>query len=280
MANSLAAEPEPFIEEFKGPDNREEEVTETLLRQNDTPHPSRPPRRRPRRVKRGTRHWSMEMEAIARCEIQRADGYAFMYEYMASSASRCSSIMSATAGIIGLVMGTTGFVSLFADNVDIPLWARIVSFVLGFVVAGLAVIDSTCRISASQIEAVLNQVSYATISRDIMCQLAQPRADRPDAVEYIRAKVSEIERLKLSAPAISRGARASYERKFKNNPIYSADQWGLVAAGADNARNEIATQNDTSESEGIGLSRTPSLGEIQALAEVYEAAQADEKENT
>jgi hypothetical protein len=120
--------------------------------------------------------------------------------------------------------------------------------VLGYVVGGLAVYSSIWSPKAVQMDAVLNQASYAAVSRDLMCQLALSRRDRPDAREYIHAKLAELERLKAAAPPVSRAARRAYERKFRDNPIYSAeDQWGVASTAALAAAR--ASRRDLSDSE-------------------------------
>jgi hypothetical protein len=183
------------------------------------------------------RHWTEEMEAIARRAMRTADGYAYMYEHMAAAAKTADDRLRIVGGILGSVVGTSGVVSWFTVGGSMPPWAAILASVVGFAITILAVFSGVWQLTVTQTVAVLNQVSYAAVSRDIMCQLAQPRRVRPDAREYVRAKLGEIERLKLSAPAVSSGARKSYERKFRDNPIYSAeDQWGTTLADADAAR--------------------------------------------
>jgi len=292
--------------EPNGPGERqasEEEPTseEELLGWTSVPARERPPppratprtpgRRRARKP-RDNRGWTPEMEALARREVQRAAGYAFMYEYMADSSSKCAKWLSLTTGIIGTVVGTSGFASIFVE-VETPLWIRVVTALLGFIISIIAVIDNVFKVSGSQDTLVQNQVSYATLSKDILCQLAQPTTERADAGEYMKAKTGDIERIRLTAPMISARARAAYERKFQNNPIYSTeDIWEVTIADAARhtpAARERAERIDkaerrvrgsTSSSDGLGPSRTPSLEEIRTLVEEYEATNggSDEKE--
>lgn len=200
------------------------------------------------------------MEAIARRAMRKADGYAYMYEHMASAAKTVDDWLRIVGGILGSVVGTAGMVSWFTVGGSTPTWAAILASVVGFMITILAVFSGVWQPRETQAAAVLNQVSYAAVSRDIMCQLAQPRRDRPDAREYVRAKLAEIERLKLSAPPVSSGARASYERKFRDNPIYSAeDQWGVTLADADTARAAARGWRDPDSTVSRSNSSSPSL---------------------
>jgi len=155
-----------------------------------------------------------------------------MYERMATSAKRWSDGLNILAGLLGAVVGTTGVVAIAADTSS-PLWQRIVSVVLGFLTSAVATLSSTWRLDETQMNDVLTQVSYASLGRDLMFQLAQSRRDRPDAQEYMKAKLGEIEQLRVSAPVIDAAVRGAYNRKFRNNPIYSPeDQWDATLADA------------------------------------------------
>jgi hypothetical protein len=179
------------------------------------------------------RHWSPEMEAVARRTMRQASGYAWMYEYMAASASRWEGRLNIASGALGCVVGTAGLVSILSDTSTPPLWARILECVVGYMVSFISVLNSTWRLGDAQMNDILTQVSYATMSRDLMYQLALPRKDRQDAREYVKAKLGEIEQLKVSAPIIDGGARSAYNAKYKNNPIFSPeDQWDATLADA------------------------------------------------
>ena len=173
------------------------------------------------------------MEAVARRTMRQASGYAWMYEHMAASASRWEGILNIASGALGCVVGTAGLVSILSDTSTPLLWARILECVVGYMVSFISVLNSTWRLGDAQMNDILTQVSYATMSRDLMYQLALPRKDRQDAREYVKAKLGEIEQLKVSAPIIDGCARSAYNAKYKNNPIFSPeDQWDATLADA------------------------------------------------
>jgi len=179
------------------------------------------------------------MEALARRTMRQASGYAWMYERMAASSKRWGDGLNIVSGVLGALVGTAGIVSIFTDS-STPLWSRIVAAVLGFLIAVVSALTATWKPSEAQMDNVLTQVSYATMERDLMYQLAQPCGDRADAQEYMQRVLSGIEQLKVSAPIISGITRAAYNRKFQNNPIYSPeDSWDATVADAQAARDAL-----------------------------------------
>jgi hypothetical protein len=193
------------------------------------------------------------MEAIARRTMRQANGYAWMYENMAFSAKRWSDLLNIASGVLGGIVGTSGVVSIVTDS-SAPLWARIVQVVLGFLVSVVAALTATWRLSETQMDDVLTQVSYATLAKDLMWQLAQPRKDRQDAREYVRTKLGEIEQLKVSAPTIDTRTRHAYNSKFKNNPIFTPeDQWDAIIADVPfEGGGGPDTPSDSSELSAVG----------------------------
>jgi hypothetical protein len=201
------------------------------------------------------------MEAIARRTMRQANGYAWMYEHMAVSAKYWDDAINIASGVLGGIVGTAGIVSITTDSAS-PLWARILQIIVGFLVSILSVLTATWRLGETQMNDVLTQVSYATLTKDLMWQLAQPRKDRQDAREYIRAKLGEIEQLKVSAPIISLRVRHAYNSKFKNNPIYTPeDQWeAIIADVSEDARSASSPSDEAGPAAGAELG--DALGEM------------------
>ena len=220
------------------------ERKERAHRRSDPPAHDRG-RQEPRAARANDRHWTPEMEAIARRTMRQANGYAWMYENMATSAKHWGDGLNIASGVLGGIVGTAGIISVATES-STPLWARILQIILGFLVTLVSVLTATWRLSETQMNDVLTQVSYATLGKDLMWQLAQPRKDRQDAREYVRAKLGEVEQLKVSAPTISTRTRHAYNNKFKNNPIYTPeDQWDAIIA--DTPYDRPADQSEDSE---------------------------------
>jgi F0F1-type ATP synthase assembly protein I len=215
------------------------------------------------------------MEAIARRTMRQANGYAWMYENMATSAKRWGDDLNIASGVLGGIVGTSGIVSIATDS-STPLWARIVQVVLGFLVTIVTVLTATWRLSETQRNDVFTQVSYATLAKSLMWQLAQPRKDRQDAREYVRAKLGEIEQLKISAPTIDTRTRHAYNSKFKNNPIFTPeDQWDAMIADVPFGRsqNPDNPSDDSELSAGAAEPVTPDDSDQSSLED--DLAQAD-----
>jgi uncharacterized membrane protein YeaQ/YmgE (transglycosylase-associated protein family) len=192
------------------------------------------------------RHWTAEMEALARRTMRQAAGYAWMYEHMAANAKRWGDALNILSGVLGALIGTAGLVSIFTDT-STPLWSRIVAAILGFLISLVSALNATWKPSEAQTSSVQTQVGYATMQRDLMYQLAQPRQDRADAQEYMQRTLGNIEQLKVSAPIISTFVRAAYNRKFKNNPIYSPeDSWDTTVADARAAHDALRNRTPRS----------------------------------
>lgn len=164
--------------------------------------------------------------------MRQASGYAWMYEHMAMSASRWRGALNIASGALGCVVGTAGVVTIMSDT-STPMWVRVLHVVVGYMVSLVSVLNVTWQLGDAQMNDILTQVNYATLSRDLMYQLALPRKDRQDAREYVKSKLGEIEQLKVSAPIITGASRSAYNTKYKNNPIFSPeDQWNATLADA------------------------------------------------
>lgn len=191
---------------------------------------TRAPKRRSNRSS-SSGHWSSQLEAIARHAMRQASGYAWMYEHMATTAKRWGDTLNIISGALGGIVGTAGLVSVSTG--DGIVWTHVIELVCGYIVGLIAVLNGTWRLSESQNNNTLTQVSYATKAREIMYQLAISRSERQDAHEFITAILDDIEQLKVSAPIIDARARAAYTRKFKDNPIFTAeDQWDTIMTDA------------------------------------------------
>jgi len=189
-----------------------------------------PPRRQRQHPPAETRHWTPEMDAVARRTMRQASGYAWMYEHMASNAKKWSGILSLISGALGGIVGTSGLISVFSET-QAPMWVGITEAAVGYIIGLASFLGASWRLGDTQMNAILTQVSYSTMARDLMYQLAVPKPDRQDALEYVKTKLGEIEQLKVSAPIINGGARAAYKKKFKNNPIFSPeDDWTATLA--------------------------------------------------
>jgi len=196
--------------------------------------------------------------------MRQAMGYAWMYDRMATSAKRWGDALSILSGVLGGIVGTASLVSI-ATDASMPLWSRIITAIVGYAVGVIAILMATWRLSETQMNGVLTQVSFATMGRDLLYQLAQPRRDRADAREYMKAKLSEIEQLKVSAPIIDATARKAYNRKFKNNPIYSPDdQWDTTLAEAAAAQAALRGRPRGYDSGGSSDPSLPSQGSDEA----------------
>ncbi len=186
------------------------------------------------------------MEALARRTMRQAAGYAWMYEHMAANAKRWGDALNILSGVLGALIGTAGLVSIFTDT-STPLWSRIVAAILGFLISLVSALNATWKPSEAQTSSIQTQVGYATMQRDLMYQLAQPRQDRADAQEYMQRTLGNIEQLKVSAPIISSFVRAAYNRKFKNNPIYTPeDSWDTTVADARAAQDALRNRTPRS----------------------------------
>jgi hypothetical protein len=167
-----------------------------------------------------------------------------MYEFMAVSAERWGGVLNAASGIFGGVVGTAGVVSILAGD-DPPFWSRVLQASVGLCVTCVSVLAGTWRLNEARAECVHAQVKFASLAKDIMCQLAQPRHDRRDAPRFIRERLDELEQLRLEAPLISAAARRAYlRRRADSSPTFTPeDQWGSVSSGAADA--DAAADADT-----------------------------------
>jgi hypothetical protein len=143
---------------------------------------------------------------------------------MAENAHQWAGAITITSGVLGTIVGTSGVFSVFSD-VAAPRWVQIVQAMLGLVVGLIAVVGSAWGLHDIQMRSLLAQVSYSTIAKELMWQLAQERKSRHN-VRCIMDALKEIENLKVRSPMIDGNIKKMYICKFKNNPIYTPDdQW-------------------------------------------------------
>lgn len=173
--------------------------------------------------------WTTEWEAIAKRTLYQSNGFAWIYENMATLAKQWSDSLNIVSSMLGGAIGTMSLIFLSAEN-SIPLWAHILQIVLGFLITVISILTTTWRLNESQMNNVLTQVSFATLAKDIMCQLAQPRRNRANANDYMRAKLAEFEQFRRSAEIISQKIQRAYAAKFRDNPIYSPEElWSVTS---------------------------------------------------
>jgi uncharacterized membrane protein YeaQ/YmgE (transglycosylase-associated protein family) len=158
--------------------------------------------------------------------MKQASGYAWMYEKVVESAKKWGSILSIIAGVLATLVGTQGLVSVFTTEGGSAFWVGVVTAVTGYIIAVVVALNNTWKLDVVLSEGLVAQVGFAHLSRGIMYQLALRPSERQDARDFVKGILNEIETMKLSSPSIDRGVKASYIRKFKDNPIYNPDeQW-------------------------------------------------------
>jgi hypothetical protein len=144
---------------------------------------------------------------------------------MAENAHQWAGAITLSSGVLGTIVGTSGVFSVFSD-IAAPRWVQIVQAMLGLIVGLIAVVGSAWGLHDIQMRSLLAQVSYSTIAKELMWQLAQERKSRHN-VRCIMDALKEIENLKVRSPMIDGNIKKMYICKFKNNPIYTPDdQWG------------------------------------------------------
>lgn len=92
----------------------------------------------------------------------------------------------------------------------------------------------------------------------------------------MRAKLGEVEQLKISAPTIDTRTRHAYNSKFKNNPIFTPeDQWDAIIADIpfDRSQNPDNPSDDSEISAGAAEPVTPDNSDQSSLED--DLAQAD-----
>jgi F0F1-type ATP synthase assembly protein I len=165
--------------------------------------------------------WTRKTENLARKTALQAKGYAWMYERMAYLAQSIERVLNIISGILGGLVGTTGLIDVF--NTTAPIWPKIIEIIVGFFIGILAIFNSTWDLNTIQRNSILSQAGYDLLSRDIACLLSHSRRDRPDAIDYLRAKNRELCQLKLSAPIIGKHVKKSYLQHFKDDAIFGPD---------------------------------------------------------
>jgi uncharacterized membrane protein YeaQ/YmgE (transglycosylase-associated protein family) len=158
--------------------------------------------------------------------MKQASGYSWMYEKMVAGAKKWGSFLSILAGVLAGVVGTEGLVAIFTSGGETPLWAGILTAVIGYSIAVVVVLDNTWKLDVVRSEGLVAQVGFAHLSRTIMYQLALRPSERQDARDFVKGILNEIETMKLSSPTIDGKVKKDYVEKFKDNPIYNPEeQW-------------------------------------------------------
>lgn len=235
-------------------------------------------RARRRQLIEDDRHWSPEMESIARGEILKADMHVFIFGFMARSATKWDNALTVVSGLIGAIAGAGG-ISSFVTTKEAE-WITPVLALLGFIVTVISIISNAWKLKELSANSIQHQVSFAALSRDIMCQLAIPKNERPEAMEYIKSKAGELERLQLSAPQPSAAAEKAYAKKMLNVPVNTAGPAEAARfvqetrLARENNRPVYSLRRESISSRAVdGSSRSPSLETLQALVDAYDVAQ-------
>lgn len=152
--------------------------------------------------------------------MKQANGHAWMYEQMVATAKRWSNALNILAGVLGALLGTSGLVSIFTDR-QRALWLKILEAIVGYLIMVISVLNSTWRLDATQSNALVAQVSFASLGQSILYQLALEPSERQNAHEFIERTLAEVNTMKLSSPVIYSSAKKAYIARFRDNPIFN-----------------------------------------------------------
>jgi hypothetical protein len=150
--------------------------------------------------------WNDGLEWEARRLLRSAEERSWIYERMVGRSGRLGTRLKIAAGTLALLTGTEGLASISMGD-GTPRWLRIATGVVNFAVAALLVVVKVLDCDGVRAKALVAQVGYSRLARDVSLQLAQPPADRQDGPTFVEKISEDVHEIQLEAPTVYESVR-------------------------------------------------------------------------
>ena len=164
-------------------------------------------------------YWTRENEKIANRIRRQTYGLALMYEWMGSSSKHWDDVFTFIVGVCGLILGTTGIVSVYDDS-STPRWIGILDVSLGFLVGIITILSSIWQLGEMRLQCARAHADYSSLNRDVAFQISQPKFQRQEAGEYLKRKTADLDKLSITSPSIPLHIQNYYRIKFVNSSLF------------------------------------------------------------
>jgi hypothetical protein len=164
--------------------------------------------------------WTKLREKQAWRLWHRASGCAWMYDHMTTESDRWGVLMSAASSLLGLLVGGATIPALAAHGAECePLGLQIMNAIVGFLIGVLGVFSTIWNLSDTGRRCLLARDGFARIAREMSLLLATPRAERPEAGDFLRLKGKEYDYQRSAAPTVDDKTREIYRERYLKNPV-------------------------------------------------------------